>query len=257
MAAPGAALACCMGDLDSSFVVDGADLATLLAQWGDDAPADFTGDGVVDGADLAMLLAAWGGCPELFYPEPVVGLEAHQIALETLGAFGPLFPSPELQERVERDLQLIRAFEPSLASETHTLAWAPTRILAQLDMTAPQEAYDCKLAYYQGVEDELAFGFYIIDFPGRLNVLRAAADFETTPPVSNAQPDALLGGQNFWTIQFLINGSWRWTVDDGFLDCFDGCDCHRLFIFDITPEGVVTPVSYQEIGPPYCNFGTK
>ncbi len=50
-----------VGDLNGDGVVDGADLATLLANWGPCAgcPADLNGDGVVDGADLAQLLANW------------------------------------------------------------------------------------------------------------------------------------------------------------------------------------------------------
>ncbi len=54
-------------------VVDGADLAYLLAAWGSNpgSPADIVDnttfapppDGVVDGADLAVLLAKWGQCP--------------------------------------------------------------------------------------------------------------------------------------------------------------------------------------------------
>jgi hypothetical protein len=43
-------------DLDGNGVVDGADLAGLLSQWGaQGGPADVSGDGVVGGADL-------GGC---------------------------------------------------------------------------------------------------------------------------------------------------------------------------------------------------
>tara|TARA_B100001059_G_C17807445_1_gene570071 strand:- start:826 stop:1725 length:900 start_codon:yes stop_codon:yes gene_type:complete len=50
-------------DLNGDCVVDGADLAGLLAAWGDSGvPADFDQSGSVDGADLAALLAAWGAC---------------------------------------------------------------------------------------------------------------------------------------------------------------------------------------------------
>jgi hypothetical protein len=48
-------------DLTGDGVVDAADLAQLLADWGacPDCPADSTGDGVVDAADLAAMLANW------------------------------------------------------------------------------------------------------------------------------------------------------------------------------------------------------
>jgi hypothetical protein len=47
-------------DLNGDGFVNGADLATLLAQWGGAGSADLNGDGTIDGADLAVLLAAWG-----------------------------------------------------------------------------------------------------------------------------------------------------------------------------------------------------
>ena len=57
---PGSA---CPADLDGSGVVDGADLAIILAAWGTSGPGDLDGSGIVDGADLAIVLAAWGPCP--------------------------------------------------------------------------------------------------------------------------------------------------------------------------------------------------
>ena len=47
-------------DLNGDGNVDGADLASLLNQWGSGGTADFDGDGIVGGADLAALLNAWG-----------------------------------------------------------------------------------------------------------------------------------------------------------------------------------------------------
>ncbi len=54
----------CPQDLTGDQVVNGADLANLLANWGMNpgAAADFNGDGLVNGADLAALLANWGDC---------------------------------------------------------------------------------------------------------------------------------------------------------------------------------------------------
>ena len=54
----------CVGDLDGSGVIDGADLSALLGDWGTNSgPADINGDGLVDGADLSIILSAWGSCP--------------------------------------------------------------------------------------------------------------------------------------------------------------------------------------------------
>ncbi len=50
----------CAADLNGDGVVNGADLASLLASWNaSNSPADLNGDGIVDGADLASLLALW------------------------------------------------------------------------------------------------------------------------------------------------------------------------------------------------------
>ena len=51
----------CPADLSGDGVVNGSDLAVLLAAWGT-PDADLTGDGIADGSDLAVLLAAWGSC---------------------------------------------------------------------------------------------------------------------------------------------------------------------------------------------------
>lgn len=53
----------CPGNVDGNGMVDAADLAILLGQWGTAGAADLNGSGVVDAADLAILLGAWGSCP--------------------------------------------------------------------------------------------------------------------------------------------------------------------------------------------------
>lgn len=55
----------CFGDIDGDGMVDGADLALVLADFGSKGsmlPGDLNGDGLVDGADLAGVLSAWGPC---------------------------------------------------------------------------------------------------------------------------------------------------------------------------------------------------
>lgn len=53
----------CEADFNGDGVVDGADLANLLGDWGQVTNDDLDGIGVIDGADLAILLGAWGDCP--------------------------------------------------------------------------------------------------------------------------------------------------------------------------------------------------
>ncbi|MFO0827662.1 MAG: hypothetical protein U0572_05880 [Phycisphaerales bacterium] len=51
-----------VGDLNRTGVVDAADIAILLGQWGLPG-ADLDGDHVTNASDLAILLGAWGPCP--------------------------------------------------------------------------------------------------------------------------------------------------------------------------------------------------
>lgn len=55
----------CLLDLNGDHVVNGIELATLLANWGPVAAgnvADVNHDGLVSGFDLAIVLSAWGPC---------------------------------------------------------------------------------------------------------------------------------------------------------------------------------------------------
>jgi len=49
-------------DINSSGAVDAADVAMMLANWGQSGTGDINGDGSVAGDDLAQLLSAWGPC---------------------------------------------------------------------------------------------------------------------------------------------------------------------------------------------------
>jgi hypothetical protein len=56
----------CPADLNGDRLVNGADLAIVLAFWGPVGvypPADVDGDGLVAGPDLAIILGTWGLCP--------------------------------------------------------------------------------------------------------------------------------------------------------------------------------------------------
>ncbi len=57
---------CCIADLNGDGLVDGADLTTLLGEWGGcgeaGCRADLDQDGLVDGADMTILLGSWGNC---------------------------------------------------------------------------------------------------------------------------------------------------------------------------------------------------
>lgn len=56
----------CPSDIDLNGVVDGVDLAVILARWGpvpkDYPRADCNRDGIVDAGDLGIVLGGWGPC---------------------------------------------------------------------------------------------------------------------------------------------------------------------------------------------------
>jgi hypothetical protein len=57
---------CRTGDLDCNGIINGADLGSLLANWGPcpggtpGCPGDLNNSGIVDGADLGTMLSNWG-----------------------------------------------------------------------------------------------------------------------------------------------------------------------------------------------------
>lgn len=252
--------AACPADLDGNAAVDGADLGLLLGAWGPGSSdpsgaADLDGNGAIDGADLGILLAAWGPCPTFEYPSPE-NPEAFQIALELSGAGGPLLPSDALVERIARDLALIRETRPSLASQPHTPAFQWDFLILQRNQNVDPASYLCINEYFGAtVWAELTFlQLTILQFPGPINAPALAPIYESSPHVISAGPSAIYGGENFWTPAPLggLDGTWLWFVDDGFHDCFDGCDCHSYYSFSVTGDGTVTVLDEWSWGLPWC-----
>ena len=55
----------CDGDVNDDGVVDGTDLAEILAYWGQASDVrDLDGDGIVGAPDLTIVLGGWGACTE-------------------------------------------------------------------------------------------------------------------------------------------------------------------------------------------------
>jgi len=260
---PVAADECCPADLVpgdevvGDDVVDAEDLASLLAWWGpcDDCSADLDDDGTVDAADLAVLLGSWGSC--LFaYPDPPDNTEAEQIGLEMLGHDGPLLVPPELYRRIDRDLALIRKAEPSLVDQTHTPAWITSQLGVTLVEDAPQSDYLCLNKHFQIVDAINGFdNWWLLVLPGNVNVVALVEIYQALPEVQLAEMAYVIGGDDFWVPTPLADGVWRWDVDDGWHDCYDGCDCHRYYTFETDPQGQVSLISFQEVGYPWCVDG--
>ncbi len=246
----------CDSDIDDTGTVDVLDLIDLLSQWGPcpDCTADIDGSGEVDVLDLLTLLSDWGPC-KFDYGPPHDNPEAEQIGLEMLGPSGPLLLPDMTYDRVERDLDLIRADYPELAAEFHNMAWAPNQLIIKLIAGEPLDDYAAHNVYYQVIDEDHLFGdWYTLTYIGNMNVLAMAQIYAAIDAVEYAEPNGLIGGQNFWSPSDLGDGLWRWEIDDGWMDCFDGCDCHRYYVIDVEEDGRVTLISYEEVGMPWCEF---
>lgn len=194
-----------------------------------------------------------GACPFAYDP-PRASAEAEQIGLEMLGAQGPLrLPGP-VYERVLRDLALVRAAWPVLADQEHLGRWVPDQIVVGLAGGCAIGDLAPTNACYQAEPSHLFAEWYVLGLPGKLNAPALAAVYGALACVWSAFEDGIVGQENFWTPEDRGGGTWRWTVDDGFYDCFDGCDCHTFYRFDVDGAGAVTLVDTWREGQPWCVF---
>ncbi len=246
----------CNADLDNDGQVGTSDLLVLFSFWGpcNRCLADLDGDGSVTTSDLLELFSGWG--PTQF--EFAVGqddLEAQQISLEMLGSAGPLNAPADIYERVDRDLDLIRAAAAGLVGQTHSPAWLANEMIAQILEGESQQEYLCLNEFYQVIKlDNLFSNWWVITFDGNINILALIPIYTDTPAVNFAEPNGLFGGQNFWTPTDLGGGLWQWVIDDGWMDCFDGCDCHRVYTIQTDAKSNVQIISIEEWGAPWCEF---
>jgi len=180
--------------------------------------------------------------------------EAHQIGLELLGSAGPLTLPATTYARIDRDLGLIRAAYPGLLNQTHSPAWVPNQLM--VSVPNPQSpGYQCLNTYYQVTNIQPLFStWYVLTFAGKVNVEALAGVYVASGEVTYAEPNGIIGGENFWHPADLGSGVWRWSIDDGFLDCFDGCDCHRYYVIDVNAAGQISLISYNEQGAAWCVF---
>ncbi|MCK4873165.1 MAG: hypothetical protein KAS72_10605 [Phycisphaerales bacterium] len=256
LASPAFAGPPCNADLTGDGYVGQEDLGVLLAAYELNADGDLDGDNDTDQADLGILLAEYGQTVVFDFGTQYDDAEAWQIGLEMLGPGGSLLLPATSYERIDRDLDLIRVAEPDLADQTHTMAWAANQLMVSIVEGADDQEYRCLNEYYQVTDEEHLFGtWYLLTFAGKLNVEALAVIYVALPEIQYAEPNGLMGGENFWTPSPLGDGIWRWEIDDGFMDCFDGCDCHRYYVFETDEDGTVTLISYEEVGYSWCDWG--
>ena len=264
------AQSCCLnGDVNRDLLINPTDIPLFVAGVLNPSGAppvqqcalDANDDGVIDGADVSRFAAILlnPSLARFDYGPAQPNAEAKQIALEMLGSEGALIAPPAVYARVDRDLGLIRAHTPALVGQAHSPKWIATDLIVKKTTGAPDAEYRCLNAYYRLASEQFLFSsgggnWYTLTFSGSLNPEALAGIYAAAPEIELAEPNGLFGGENAWTPSDLGGGLWQWVVDDGFLDCFDGCDCHKVYTFQVDAGGTVTPLDYFEWGQPWCDF---
>jgi len=216
------------------------------------ARADLDEDGDVDLADVAKLLPYVG--QEYFaYGPHRENLEAEMLAMDVTGQLRA--PDQEY-ERIRRDLALIRATYPQLQQVIDDTDYVPNQLMVGLDNNLPHDGYKALNEYYLVVSEQIYYSFRLLTFCDNLNAPVLAPQYAALPEVQWAEPNGLIGIDDFITVTVWSDGTYWYDIDDGFMDCFDGCDCHRVWALTVSPGGTVTLVSYYEWGMPWCDFGS-
>lgn len=266
-AATGARADVCMfGDGDGDADVDFVDFAAFQICFSGPGgaagtgcePFDFDADGDVDLHDFSDYgLTVTGPTPALDYgASPRDNPEAEQLALEH---FDSLLADDAVYERILRDLAAIRALEPNVATVIHDPAWLADEMIVKVTSGVATCGFDAMNAFYQVTDIEFLFKsgggtWYVLHFPGRMRIPLLGTFYAALPEVQFADPNFLIGTDDDIDIFTGGGGTWTYSIDDGFHDCFDGCDCHVFWSFSVDADGDATLLSMQCSGASWCTF---
>lgn len=263
--AAGAAQQTCFGpgDINADSRVNAGDwlaFETCLAGPGVSVPppgcdpeqfdrADLSGDGDVDLADLAALMRLLGQAYFEYGPHRD-NLEAEMLAMD----LRQMLRAQEVDyQRILRDLALIRAQYAKLQDVIDDTDWVPKQLLLKLVAGQPTAGYQALNRFYQVVREEVHSWGIVLTFCDNLNAEVLALEYAALPEVQWAEPNHLIGIDDYIIVTDL-GERWEYWIDDGFMDCFDGCDCHREWILQVDTVGTVYLISYREWGMPWCPF---
>jgi hypothetical protein len=210
---------------------------------------DLDGDGDADLADFATFTVLFHA--EYFdFGQHRDNLETEMLAMQVSGELRA--PDAEYA-RIGRDMELIRDAYPELITVIDDPDYVPNQLIVSLLDGIPWDGYHALNAYFQVIDEEIHSFFRLLTFCDNLHAPVLRAYYEALPEMNYAEPNYYLGMDDEITIG-VLGTTYRYTIDDGFLDCFDGCDCHRVWTIDVTEEGAVMLVSYNEWGMPWCEF---
>jgi len=252
------------GDLNADGIVNDADLigfAWCMGGPGTAPPggcdpqqfarADFDNDGDLDLADFAQF-SRYAGRTYFVYGPHRENLEAEMLAMALTGQLR----APEEQyQRIRRDLTLIRQVYPQLTTVIDDPDYVPNQLMVSVNPAMPGDNYRALNAYYLVISEQRIFGnWWLLTFCDNLNAEVLAGIYEALTEVDYADPNGLIGIDDYITVTVVPPDTYRYHIDDGFWDCFDGCDCHREWLLDVSAQGVVTLIYYREWGMPWCEF---
>lgn len=211
--------------------------------------ADLDDDGDADVQDFAGLMLHVGDRYFDYGPQRE-NLEAEMLAMDVAGQLRA--PDAEY-ERIFRDLALIRAAYAELVTVIDDPDYVSNQLIVGVDDAQPLDDYYRLNDYYLVTDEEIHSYFRLLTFCDNLNAPVMAPIYAALSEVEWADPNWWIGIDDYITIE-VLSDTYRYNIDDGFWDCFDGCDCHRAWVIDVDEPGNVTLVSYNEWGMPWCEF---
>jgi hypothetical protein len=212
--------------------------------------ADLDDDGDADLQDFAGLMLHAGDRYFDYGPQRE-NLEAEMLAMDVSGKLRA--PDAEY-ERILRDMALIRATYAQLVTVVDDPDYVSNELIVGVDDAQPLDDYHRLNDYYLVTDEEIHTSFRLLTFCDNLNAPVLAPIYAALSEVEWADPNWWIGIDDYITIE-VLGAVYRYNIDDGFWDCFDGCDCHRQWVIDVDEAGNVMLVSYDEWGMSWCEFG--
>ena len=149
--------------------------------------------------------------------------------------------------------RLLRAEFPELLTVIADPEYVEDELIVNITTPEPGAHYLAINDFYRVVDEEVYTWGRVLTFCENLNAPVLAGEYASTPGVMWADPNWWIGHDDYIDIT-PAGTTYRYSIDDGFWDCFDGCDCHRLWEIDVDLSGVVTLISYEEVGWSWCEF---
>ncbi len=233
----------CLGGVDVTVPPQGCDQ-------GDFGRADLDMDSDVDMIDFTLFSIGFAEAYFDYGPERQ-NAEAEMLAMAASGELR----APDVEyDRILRDLALIRVAYPELITVIDDPDYVRNELIVSVPKGPPTEAYEALNRFFLVTDVDPLFGsWYVLTFCDNLNAPVLALEYAALPEVQYAEPNYMIGIDDYITVT-PIGEVYHYSIDDGFLDCFDGCDCHRLWELEVDDAGTVTLISYQETGMPWCEF---